>query len=137
MKSPHGREPGRLRVVLADDAPDVRRLMRLRLSMSGEFEIVAEASNGLEAVSRAEEQHPDLVVLDVTMPVLSGIDAIPLIRACSPATRIVVFSAEDSELSSSDALSKGADAFMSKTTPVRAVLDGLRQLFGRGPTTEW
>lgn len=125
--------PDRLRVVLADDAPDLRRLLHLRLSMTGEFEIVGEASNGLEAVEQTRQQHPDLVMLDLRMPVLDGMQAIPLIRECSPTTRIVVFSGEDAERSS-DALSKGADAFMTKETPVRALLDGLRQLFGRGPS---
>lgn len=80
------------RVLVADDAPGIRLLMRHILEGSGEFEVVGEAVDGQQAVDLAAATQPDLVMLDLVMPSLDGVEAIPKIRACSPASRILVLS---------------------------------------------
>ncbi|MFN2488254.1 MAG: response regulator transcription factor [Actinomycetota bacterium] len=101
------------RVLLADDVAEIRMLLRLTLELDGRFEIVGEASNGAEAVQIVSCQHPDVVVLDLAMPVMDGFTAIPKICSCSPKTKILVLSAFDPSTSDT-VLSLGADAYMTK-----------------------
>src|SRR5258708_38686620 len=77
-----------IRVLIADDTPDIRLLLRAALRMYPGFEIVAEAVDGAEAVKLAQEHQPDAVLLDLAMPAKDGLQAIPEIRAASPHTQI-------------------------------------------------
>lgn len=79
-------------VVLVDDSKDVRDLVRLRFEASGVMQIVAEAGDGRGAIDLARTHQPDLLLLDISMPEMDGIEALPLIREASPQTRVVVFS---------------------------------------------
>jgi DNA-binding NarL/FixJ family response regulator len=81
-----------IRVLLVDDVPDVRRLVRTALRFRGAFNVVGEASNGAEAIALAERLRPDIVVLDIGLPDLAGQDVLTRIRALDPATKVVVFS---------------------------------------------
>jgi YesN/AraC family two-component response regulator len=88
----------KLRVLIADDVQETRRSTRLMLSMIDNVEVVAIASNGLQAVDMAKEQHPDIVVLDVNMPEMNGLAAFKEIAKIHPNTGCVIISAEkDSE----------------------------------------
>lgn len=104
----------RRRVVIADDAPAIRLLFRRLLETSPSFEVVGEAADGGEAVRLAESEHPDLVLLDLAMPVIDGLEAIPALRRCSPTTRIVVLSGFDANRMENEALACGADAYIEK-----------------------
>lgn len=103
-----------IRVVLADDMPTVRALLRLTLENSEVFEVVAEAADGEQAVALADTHQPDVVLLDLAMPVLDGLAAIPQIRKCSPASRIVVLSGFAAERMAPVAIRTGADAYIEK-----------------------
>ena len=81
-----------MRVLLVDDADDIRRIVRTALRYHGGFEVVGEASNGEEAVTLAESLRPDVVVLDLGLPDIAGEEVLTRIRASSPATKVVVFS---------------------------------------------
>ena len=81
-----------LRVLVADDEPDVRMLLRLQLEQAG-FEVAGEAADGQEAVELATREAPDVVVLDLLMPRVSGFEAIPLLRRAVPDIGIVAYSA--------------------------------------------
>ena len=118
----------RIRVVVADDEAPVRALLGITLSMERDFQVVGEAADGAEAVEMIEAQHPDAVVLDLMMPVLAGLEAIPRIRACCPDCRIVVFSALSADQAASDALSLGADAYVEKTRFVTELCDTLHRV---------
>ena len=104
----------RLRVVIADDASAMRALLRRMLEDSPAFEIVGEAGDGEEAVRLARTFHPDLVLLDVAMPIMDGLEAIPRIRRSSPESRIVVLSAMEAGQVRDRAMTSGADAFIEK-----------------------
>ena len=89
-----GRDEGeRLRVLLIEDDDDIRALLRARLELDGRFTVVAEAWNGAHGVGQAKVHRPDVVVLDVIMPVLDGVKTLPLIRRLVPDAVVVTFSA--------------------------------------------
>jgi two-component system nitrate/nitrite response regulator NarL len=103
-----------IRVVLVDDVPVFRDLVRLLLAAEGGFEVVAEACDGLEAIRVCSEEQPDAVVLDLAMPELGGLEAIPQIRACSPGTSVVVMSAFARNQLERASLASGAHAYLEK-----------------------
>jgi YesN/AraC family two-component response regulator len=102
-----------LRVLIADDAADIRLLLRMYLSDS-RLEVVGEATNGAEAVELAAVEKPDAVILDLAMPVMDGLEAIPLIKQRSPLTKIVVLSGFEAERMAERALALGADTYLQK-----------------------
>lgn len=102
------------RVLIADDTPDIRMLLRWSLDPDDRFDVVAEASNGQEAVDAARSAQIDVVLLDLAMPVMDGLQAIPIIKESSPATKIVVLSGFDAEAMGDEAMARGADAYLEK-----------------------
>jgi len=106
--------PPPLRIVLADDTDDLRSLLRLSLERSGDFTVVAEVGNGADAVTAVERERPDAIVLDATMPVLDGLQAISPISARSPETCIVLLSAVPHDRLEEHARARGAHACLEK-----------------------
>jgi CheY-like chemotaxis protein len=88
-----GKRGGKVRVLLVDDLSDIRLVMRLLLEADGRAEVVGEAADGAEAVRLAGELRPDAVVLDLRMPGMDGVAALPLIRDAAPGTVVVALSA--------------------------------------------
>lgn len=115
-------------MLLVDDAVDIRTLVRLGLERDGRFEVVAEAGDGREAVDRAREHQPDLIVLDVAMPVMDGLEALPLIRATSPRSRVVMLSGFTAESMERGSLDQGADAYLEKGTPLPRIASALHEV---------
>jgi DNA-binding NarL/FixJ family response regulator len=115
-------------VLLADDHGDIIEMLRFAFSVYGSFEVVGSAADGLQAVGRAIELQPDVAVVDLMMPALSGFEAIPLIRSGAPATRIVVLSALDDSKSRRLALEAGADLYLVKGILPREMARMLRDL---------
>src|SRR5207248_7957063 len=97
-----------IRVLLADDHTIVRQGVRLCLEAMGDIAVVAEAEDGQEAVQLAVQLRPDVAVVDLTMPRLSGVEAIRQIRRDAPSTEVVVLSVHDSEAYVVQALRAGA-----------------------------
>jgi DNA-binding NarL/FixJ family response regulator len=119
-----------IRTLLADDVFDLRFMVRMALERSGEFEVVAEAENGKEAIELAREHQPDLVLLDVSMPVLDGLEALPdIIDACRDA-KIVMLSGFESSRLGPTAMELGATGYLEKGISPRALVDRLRELVG-------
>ena len=122
----------RIRVVLADDTPDIRRLTRMMLDLDDRFVVVGEAADGAQAVEVAAAQRPDAIVLDIAMPVMDGLDAIPLIRERSPTTKIIVLSAYPEE-ASREAMARGAHGWVDKGSDYEELVDRLVEACqGRG-----
>ena len=118
------------RVVVADDFADMRSLVRLTLERSGRFEVIAEAVNGAEAIERAGELQPDILLLDLSMPVLSGMEALPRIRAIAPLTKVVVLSGLDRSRMESDAMAGGAVGYLEKGLRPKQLVDELLAVAG-------
>ena len=104
-----------VRVILADDAHDIRLLLRYVLDRDGGFEIVGEAADGRQAVDLAAADCPDLVLLDLAMPVMDGLEAIPEIRRLCPHAKIAILTAFRPESVAREVRDSGADAFLEKT----------------------
>lgn len=111
------------RVLIVDDAEDARTLLRIKLSAHGEYDVVGEAIDGLDAVSRAGELQPDLVLLDVAMPRMDGLAALPLIRAAVPDVRVIMFSSFQRGALEVEALAAGADEYVVKGSSMRELMD--------------
>lgn len=103
-----------IRILLADDHTIMRRGLRLLLESHPEFSVVAEAADGRQAVERAEATEPDVAVLDIAMPNLSGIEAAQRINAASPHTAIVILSMHSDEGYVLRALKAGAKGYLLK-----------------------
>ncbi|HEX7168133.1 MAG TPA: response regulator transcription factor [Acidimicrobiales bacterium] len=110
------------RVVLADDVGELRALVRLALERSGAFEVVAEAGNGHEAVEATRASQPDLVLLDVSMPVMDGLEALPLIRKVAPRSQVVMLSGFAEERLGDQAREGGATAYLEKGIPPKELV---------------
>lgn len=117
-----------VKVLVVDDAPEVRRLLAHRLPIYGSFEVVAEADDGEAGIARAKEVQPDLVVLDVLMPGRSGIDVAPEIRAAAPRARIVLYSSLDA-LAGANPIRIGVDAIVDKAERLGVLEEALGSLF--------
>jgi DNA-binding NarL/FixJ family response regulator len=101
-------------VVLVDDHPIVRQGMRAVIESQLDIEVVGEASNGAEAVRVCVETEPDVVLMDIQMPGLSGIEAIPRVRAASPTTSVLVLTMYDDDAMVFEAIAAGAGGYLLK-----------------------
>ena len=112
------------RVLIVDDVADLRMLLRTALSLRGGFDVVGEAGDGVAAIAEAERHQPDLVVLDLSMPLLDGLEALPRIREVAPDAQVVVLSGFDEARMRQPALQAGAVAYLEKGD-IFAVVDAL------------
>ncbi len=103
-----------IRVVVVDDSEDIRVLVGYSLSVDGRFAVVGEAADGLGAIVEVGKHRPDVLLLDLAMPVLDGLDAIPRVRELSPETRIVVLSGFNASTAAAEAMERGAVGFIEK-----------------------
>jgi DNA-binding NarL/FixJ family response regulator len=110
---------GTIRVLLVDDYAPFRKFARLALEMSRGLRIIGEASDGLDAVQKAQELRPDLILLDIGLPTLNGIDVARLVRKLSPETKIIFVSQELSTDVAQEALRTGADGYVLKACAAR------------------
>jgi DNA-binding NarL/FixJ family response regulator len=112
---------GPLRILLADDFAVVRTGLKKLLGDSGQWDVCGEADNGLSAVEKAVELNPDVIVLDITMPVMNGLEAAREIRRLAPRTKIVIFSMHDSARMAQEAKQAGADAYVTKSSGIEDI----------------
>jgi DNA-binding NarL/FixJ family response regulator len=110
------------RVLLVDDVEQVRWDLRMILNLSGDLEIVGEAANGLEAMRLTESLRPDVVLIDLEMPVMDGYEAIRLIKTLCPSCRIVVLTIHDYVEARKKAQWSGVDAFLVKGAPIEEIV---------------
>jgi two-component system response regulator NreC len=121
-----------IRVVIVDDHAIVRAGLRLLLEREPDIEPVAEAANAGEAVFRALEHKPDVLLIDVTMPGESGIEAIPKLLEASPETKILVLSMQDDPRYVRDAFAAGANGYVLKEAADAEVVAAIQQVAAGG-----
>ena len=114
------------RVVVVDDADDLRMIFQLTLDATDDFRVVGVAADGREALEVCQRERPDLVLLDLSMPVMDGLEALPLLRERLPDAAVVVLSGFDAGHVEQQVLDLGAVAYIEKGTPQRALVDRLR-----------
>jgi DNA-binding NarL/FixJ family response regulator len=120
-------------VLLVDDSDDLRMLLRLKLESWGRYHIVAEAADGETAVELATEHQPDLVMLDLAMPKMDGLQALPLIREAVDGVRVIVLSGFDQGVMAGKASAAGADGYLEKGVPMEELGSTLEGVLGAGP----
>lgn len=116
------------RILLADDHEGVRRRVRSLLETAG-FEICGEAADGLEAVKKTRDLTPDLIVLNLSMPGMHGLEAIPQIVESTPAVKILVFTVDEADEVRREAFRRGAHGYLAKTSPTDLV-EEVKKLLG-------
>jgi len=123
----------KIKVLLAEDHKIVREGTRQLLEQSPDMEIVGEAADGVEAVRLAGELHPDVVVMDVRLPRLNGIEATRAIAAGFPAIRILILSAYDDDSYVFPLLEAGASGYLLKTASGVELAEGIRHVIAGEP----
>ena len=118
--------PLKARILLADDHAVVRRGLRLVLDAEPDLEVVAEAGDGAEAVGRALEGDIDLVIIDISMPRMTGLHAVRELHAHRPEQRILILSMHQNEQYLYEALKAGASGYVLKTVADRDLVEACR-----------
>jgi two-component system, NarL family, response regulator LiaR len=115
-----------IRLVLADDHPIVREGLRAVLETQTDFEVIAECATGDEALRLSSALHPDMLLLDLEMPVMDGVEAIRRLRQMPGAPRIIVFTAFDNDERIIHAIQAGADGYLLKGAPREEIFNAIR-----------
>ena len=113
------------RVLIVDDHPLTREALAGLLAQHG-FDVVGQAASGEEAIEQARELEPELVLLDLSMPGLGGLGALPLLRAAAPGCEVVVLTASGTEDNLLGAIRAGAAGYLLKSEPPERIVDFLR-----------
>jgi DNA-binding NarL/FixJ family response regulator len=119
-----------IRVLICDDHDLFRHGLRMVLEVEDGIEVVAEAADGEQAVAAVEELAPDVVLMDVRMPRMGGIEATRTIRQLYPTTRIIVLTVSDEEDDLYGAVKAGANGYLLKEVSIEEVADAVRAVYG-------
>ncbi len=117
------------KVLIVDDAAFMRMMIKDILTKNG-YDVAAEAENGLKAVEKYKELTPDLVLMDITMPEMNGIDAVKAIKGFDPGAKIVMCSAMGQQAMVIESIQAGARDFIVKPFQADRVLEAVRKVIG-------
>ena len=129
MSAPHGR----IRLLLVDDHPVVRDGLRGVFADDADFEVVGEAANGAEAVARLERTGADVVLMDLRMPEMGGVEAIRRLRERAPSVRVLVLTTYDTDSDVLPAIEAGATGYLLKDAPREELIRAVRAAFEGQP----
>src|SRR2546428_11848725 len=115
-----------IRILLADDHPIVREGLRAVLETQADFKVIAEAASGDEALRLALAFQPDILLLDLEMPILDGVETIRRLRQQQPSSRVIVFTAFDNDERIIHAIQAGADGYLLKGAPREEIFNAIR-----------
>ena len=115
-------------VLLVDDNAVIRQVLCQLFASEADFAVCGEAENGREAIEKAKELHPDLIVMDLSMPVMNGIDAAHFLKSLMPTVPLIIFSEYSDVFSEQEAHSAGVSAFVSKSEHISVLLGKARAL---------
>lgn len=120
-------EPSSASILLIDDHPLLRKGVKQLIELDDELHVIAEASNAIDGIKAAKESEPDLILLDLNMPNINGIEALKMLRDEEVTSRIIVFTVSDNEEDVVAALKAGADGYLLKDMEPEELLASLRQ----------
>ena len=115
-------------ILIVDDNPNIRYLLRVFVETKTVFTVCGEAGHGVEAIEKAKQLHPDLILLDLSMPVLNGAEAAAILKGIMPRTKIVLFSMHMDNVPKSLATAVGVDLTLSKIDGISHLGDHLKTL---------
>ena len=116
-------------IVIAEDHAILRAGLRMLLSSNPDFDVVGEARDGLEAMHSVESLKPDLILLDLSMPNMDGMEAIPEIKDRNPSTKILVLTVHNSEEWVLRAMHNGADGYILKNATHKELVRAINEVF--------
>ena len=102
-------------ILIVDDYGPWRSMLRAQLKTNSDFQVIAEAGNGCEAIEKTAQLHPDVVLLDIGMPILNGLEAAPRIRQASPDSKVIFVTQEQDNDVRTAALAAGAEGYVLKS----------------------
>jgi len=114
------------KVLIVDDHALLRQGVRNTIEPEEDFEVVGEAENGAEALAKAKELKPDLILMDISMPHGNGLEALSAIKKELPDVKIIMLTVHDKDENLLEAIKRGAEGFLSKNVRAKALLDSLR-----------
>jgi len=117
-----------IRVFLVDDVTELRMLVRLTLEEDPDIIVVGEASNGREGVETVAAANPDVILLDLSMPDMDGLEAIPIMRETAPDARLVVLSGHEAGRISLEALDQGATRYVNKASDLLTIREVVKEV---------
>ena len=117
-----------LRVLVVDDSDIVRRAICKILHTCSDIQVVCEATNGRDAIRLAKEHRPDLILMDISMPIVSGFEATRLIKHALPDTKIIFLTQHRSRSFAKEALAAGAHGFVTKDAASRELIPEVRRV---------
>lgn len=117
-----------IRVLVVDDHPLLRSGVAALIASQADMEVIGEAVSGRSAVEMARGLEPEIVLMDLRMPDMDGVEATAAIRAILPGTRVMVFTTYSGDVLATRALAAGASAYLLKTTPPETLLDTIRKV---------
>jgi DNA-binding NarL/FixJ family response regulator len=129
------KETEQISLYLVDDVPELRELIRYGLEEDPDFKIVGEAGDGRSAIRGVAETRPTAVLLDLSMPDMDGLEAIPKIRAEVPETAIVILSGFTADRMGAAAIEQGADDYVEKGAPMAELRDVTRRAVAKRRST--
>jgi len=118
-------------VLVVDDSPPIRKAVCELLTRERDFEVCGEAENGSEAIDKAQRLRPDLIVTDLSMPLMDGLEETRILKKLMPALPVIIYTAHGSTLVEKEALAAGASAVISKSDAVTALIEKARELLDR------
>jgi DNA-binding NarL/FixJ family response regulator len=116
------------RVLVVDDNPQVRQGLCEVFKREADFDVCGEAENGREAIDKANSLQPDLIVMDLSMPVLNGLEALRLLKDVMPNVPVIIYTAHSGQIVESEARAAGAAATISKSENVALLVRTIRSL---------
>ena len=131
LSSPQNDRTRSVRVLLVDDSANVRQELRQLLQLTGVVQVVGEAGDGLEAVRLSSELAPDVIVMDLAMPVMDGFEATRQIKSQVPSPRVVILSVHGGPAEAERVRQAGADCLITKGTDFQILVNAI--LFRDGP----
>lgn len=117
-----------IRIVLADDHALLREGLTLLLKSQSDMDVISEASDGIEALEAVRAKHPDVLLMDIGMPRMNGLETIHLVKQASPETKVIILSMYEKEAYVHQALNAGANGYVVKGAPSAAVLQAIRKV---------
>ena len=117
-----------IKLLIVDDLEHVRQGLRTILELAGDLKVVGEASNGLEAIQGVNQLSPDVVLMDLSMPQIDGLEATQRIKAQHPETGVVMITIHDSEETRERATKAGVDAFLAKGTDTETLIQTIQEV---------
>jgi DNA-binding NarL/FixJ family response regulator len=115
-------------VLVVDDNPEIRKALCELFTRDGDFEVCGEAENGREAIEKAQRLQPALIVTDLSMPLMNGLEETRILRKLMPDVPVIIYSSHSEALIEKEALAAGASAVISKSEAAKVLIAKAREL---------